>query len=956
MAVAGCRGRCSGAAASQRWRGRAPSCRAASSASASASARRDLLAASRGTSGWCRHFTFSSSSPHSEESKPVAQPPSSFPSAPKLSISPLEIARLPPLRFPGRVIVIGAVEDEQRVESLFQDQALLGFDSESRPSSALAPKNRLTVAVVDMRTLHTFEEWHIRGSTHVPFTEIKQRGFELPPRSVPLLCVCEEEEDLSAGSSGRLMNFWMSLTAPPLRWAPLAASAALRATLEEGDCLGKGPMAKGRFLFQACPLLCDEISSGSENARQGSVADMIETAKSFSDPLDPRRPFAVDVGCGSGRDTAILLSAGFFVLALDRDARGLKRLNAMAERHDLAGRLKTRASKLSSSGVAKLLKPGTGILLYHQFLEGNIHPTGEEHALYLVLKSGELARLFGHECDILRDEELAIEEGRSNQADGQRCLTGSALQGIPWRPLMAIALEWGLRRPLLLPPAAACLSRPGIDGKGDAECRASAGTSQEGAAGFTPTTEECLTLALAAIGQCSPTLLTKIMEASAIISAGLATSSNAAPPRSNPCDDTVSRAPQDRPAENADVREVICGASSFRAAASDLSVSMKADTQMILQALADLRIDEAEGVDETEDLALRSHGGNTVSQHSAFAQVERRASHGSKNAFALETEANLNSPPRAAKKARKPENLTAMLTLSISCPLSSQPKPGMDLDRSTLETCQSVTALALGMVMAGTGDLASLCILRSLRKKAAQETGYGVHMATHMALGWVCLGGGRYTFDQEPLSIAALLMAAFPRLPTSLTDNRCHLQAFRHLYVLSARHRCVEAIEVDTKQPVDVHVSLETLGGTETTSLPRLMLTSGELKSITLRSERYWPVTIRRAAAGDGPASGRWMKALEASRRLYVKRRSGHLPHRIDSQGAQGAGQAWFPSFIAPELSHLERLLQVPKASGASPASGMVGGLMLSWLQHAGAEGGGGPLEPGTLALSAAEW
>ena len=26
--------------------------------------------------------------------------------------------------------------------------------------------------------------------------------------------------------------------------------------------------------------------------------------------------------------------------------------------------------------------------------------------------------------------------------------------------------------------------------------------------------------------------------------------------------------------------------------------------------------------------------------------------------------------------------------------------------------------------------------------------GYGVHMATHMAIGWVCLGGGRYTFDQ----------------------------------------------------------------------------------------------------------------------------------------------------------------------------------------------------------------
>ena len=31
---------------------------------------------------------------------------------------------------------------------------------------------------------------------------------------------------------------------------------------------------------------------------------------------------------------------------------------------------------------------------------------------------------------------------------------------------------------------------------------------------------------------------------------------------------------------------------------------------------------------------------------------------------------------------------------------------------------------------------------------AGATAGYGVHMATHMAIGWVCLGGGRYTFDQ----------------------------------------------------------------------------------------------------------------------------------------------------------------------------------------------------------------
>lgn len=88
-----------------------------------------------------------------------------------------------------------------------------------------------------------------------------------------------------------------------------------------------------------------------------------------------------------------------------------------------------------------------------------------------------------------------------------------------------------------------------------------------------------------------------------------------------------------------------------------------------------------------------------------------------------------------------------------------------------------------------------------------------------------------------------------------------------------------------------------------------------------------------------------------------MKRRSGHLPHRLDHLGAQGTEQAWFPSFTAPELHHLERLLQIPRAeAGAGPQQlPRVGGLVSAWLQRAGAEGGG-PLEPGTLTMSSAEW
>mmetsp|Transcript_30027 Transcript_30027/g.84322 ORF Transcript_30027/g.84322 Transcript_30027/m.84322 type:complete len:386 (-) Transcript_30027:70-1227(-) len=79
--------------------------------------------------------------------------------SPQLSISPLEIARMPKLEFQGRVLVINTLEDEQRVELLFSGEALLGFDSESRPSSALSPRNK--TALVQLSSEHAACLWRI---------------------------------------------------------------------------------------------------------------------------------------------------------------------------------------------------------------------------------------------------------------------------------------------------------------------------------------------------------------------------------------------------------------------------------------------------------------------------------------------------------------------------------------------------------------------------------------------------------------------------------------------------------------------------------------------------------------------------------------------------------------------------------------------------------------------------
>ncbi|CAD7929203.1 unnamed protein product [Amoebophrya sp. A25] len=112
-----------------------------------------------------------------------------------------------------------------------------------------------------------------------------------------------------------------------------------------------------------------------------------------------------------------------------------------------------------------------------------------------------------------------------------------------------------------------------------------------------------------------------------------------------------------------------------------------------------------------------------------------------------------------------------------------------------LAACHSMCVVALGLLMCGTGDLESFALLRSLRKQKALVT-YGAWVALHMAMGLIFLGGGQYTFkidhqrsgglDKSLFAIACLHMAAYPRFPSSISDNRYHLQALRYFYILAA--------------------------------------------------------------------------------------------------------------------------------------------------------------------------
>lgn len=192
------------------------------------------------------------------------------------------------------------------------------------------------------------------------------------------------------------------------------------------------------------------------------------------------------------------------------------------------------------------------------------------------------------------------------------------------------------------------------------------------------------------------------------------------------------------------------------------------------------------------------------------------------------------------------------------------------------------------MVMAGSGNLKVLQLCRFLHMKTGGEMNYGFHLAHHMALGLLFLGGGRYSLSTSNSSIAALLCALYPHFPAHSTDNRYHLQALRHLYVLAAEPRLLVPVDVDTNTPCYALIEV-TYKGTQwyeqtkeelmaPTLLPELHL----LKQMKVKGPRYWELLIDLSKGEQHLRS-----ILSKDGVLYVKLRAGQLSYKEDPMGWQ---------------------------------------------------------------------
>ena len=254
---------------------------------------------------------------------------------------------------------------------------------------------------------------------------------------------------------------------------------------------------------------------------------------------------------------------------------------------------------------------------------------------------------------------------------------------------------------------------------------------------------------------------------------------------------------------------------------------------------------------------------------------------------------------------------------------SSSPTPLHHVDRYTLESCLHSCLFALCLVMAGTGDLATLRLLLSTRQRVEERSAFSREQGWAMCLGLLFLGGGEWSVKRGKSAIGPLLLSLFPTFPSggASNDNRLYMQPLRHMYALSAECRAMKAIDVDGGG--ECYCQLEVTmkdDGRQVMRLvtPCLLPEVSGIKTVRLVDERYWPITVSFAtsatrASGTTASDVFIFPARTCSPyKLHVKQQSSRILRSLDATSFVGtldriAQQHW-PSFngsVANQPAHV---------------------------------------------------
>jgi anaphase-promoting complex subunit 1 len=198
---------------------------------------------------------------------------------------------------------------------------------------------------------------------------------------------------------------------------------------------------------------------------------------------------------------------------------------------------------------------------------------------------------------------------------------------------------------------------------------------------------------------------------------------------------------------------------------------------------------------------------------------------------------------------------------------------------NSVRNCLDTLALAAASVMAGSGDLLVMRRLRALHGRTDKDTPFGSHLAAHMALGALFLAGGTRTFGTSNLAIASLCIAFYPVFPNDVLDNRGHLQALRHLWVLAVEGRCLVARDASAGGAVIggmtglVHLKD---GTTQCLRLPGLIPDLDTVKSIEVQGEGFWDASVNLDPEAEGGKALREKIQTENAVNVTLHRRAAY--------------------------------------------------------------------------------
>lgn len=263
-----------------------------------------------------------------------------------------------------------------------------------------------------------------------------------------------------------------------------------------------------------------------------------------------------------------------------------------------------------------------------------------------------------------------------------------------------------------------------------------------------------------------------------------------------------------------------------------------------------------------------------------------------------------------------------------------------ELTRSNARMCMDLVALSCASVMAGTGDIIVLRRLRALHGRDDPNTTYGSHLAAHLAIGALFLGCGTCAFGTSNIAVAALLLSFYPLFPANVQDNRSHLQAFRHFWVLATEPRCLVAKDLVTGQPLSVPILVHLAPGSPSAiAATAADAQTAQVEAVALRRQTPCllpPLDDVLRVETDARALGYWDLTIDLERSpqladdfrenqtVYLRRRPGNESTFSATLRALGSSSSF--------SSSLPLVFGVEVGGGAGAGAGGTSAEPLEWV------------------------